>query len=133
MYGMKDQKIIDAILDLYREGATIREVAEAVHMSTVTVGDIIRERGLTRKRGNRSPAKMATFSRTCPACGNTKHLVGATYCMDCGSVLASPKELAADAADRVMKFLEKYGKVVDVHCAVRDMSIVTSYLRGGGV
>lgn len=129
MYTMKDQKLIDAICELYKDGATIKEVAAAAGISATTVHSILKERGLTRPRGVRSSNGVSTFNRTCPSCGNTKHLCGAVFCMTCGTLLATKAEMAEQAAHNLRKYLEPYKSTQGMDHVLRDCETIIDYFK----
>lgn len=106
--GAQALQMDQAVCDLYREGYTIHEVAEAAGISANTVSNILHEHNLARPRGKRAnhPTKPAEIIPTaqvaelpapaapiagigvvCLACGCTEHLDGAAFCCRCGSKL----------------------------------------------
>ena len=68
MYTMKDQSLLEAICELYKEGATIREVAQVSGVSVATVGAILKERGLTRNKGCKT--RYVFGNRVLPGAGS---------------------------------------------------------------
>lgn len=136
MYTMKDSKVIEAICDLYKEGATIREVSTAAGVGESIVSEILKERGLTRPRGCRPGSRIARgdkeiqlCGRTCPTCGSTKHLPEAMFCCICGASLATKRELAAEACGRLLKFLEPYKATQNMERVIGDANIIRDYFE----
>lgn len=138
-------KVAELICETYKSGYTVNEVALHVGCSPTTVSKVLRERGLTRPKGwaGRSAAKKAAahvavtdelikricMQRTCHVCGNTKHMQGATFCMDCGALLATKKQLAQQAADNLKEFLEPYKKTRNMENVFRDFEVVVAFIE----
>lgn len=134
MYTMKDQKLIDAICDLYREGNSMAAVAEASGVCRPTVAKIVKEHGLTRQKGYRStkPTLAAAITeRTCQSCGCGKHMAGAQFCYICGAALATQQELAQKAAARVSEFFEPYrsGNITGMEDVLAAVDAVAEYIN----
>lgn len=52
MYGgLKDQNLIESILDLYKEGFSLKDVANAAGVGIPLVTEIVRSHGIMSKRG----------------------------------------------------------------------------------
>lgn len=87
------------ICEMYKSGATLKEIQEATGCYASMVEKIVKVEGLEPRR---TYTKKTKAECVCPKCRKHISVTGARFCPWCGSDVRSERQIAAEELERVL-------------------------------
>ena len=96
------------ICEMYKSGATLKEIQEATGCHASMVEKVVKGAGLEQRRPRRKrekpeePTKKTNVEKICPKCRKPVEAHGARFCPWCGSGVRSERQIVAEELERVL-------------------------------